>query len=67
MSKVQQYPDIADILAQKARGRRERASLSFAEKLAILDKLREEVAPIVRARQERALILEETCRSSESV
>jgi hypothetical protein len=56
---VRQYSDIADILEQKARGRRERASLSFAEKLAILDKLREEVAPIVQARQARALILED--------
>ena len=67
MSKVQQYPDIADILAQKARGRRARASLSFAEKLAILDKLRKEVAPIVRARQERTLTLEEARRSSEGL
>jgi hypothetical protein len=59
MSRVRQYPDIADILEQKARGRRERASLSFAEKLAILDKLREEIAPIVQARQARASILED--------
>jgi hypothetical protein len=59
MSRAQQYPDITDILAQKALGRRERASLSFAEMLAILDKLREEVAPIVQARQARALMLEE--------
>jgi hypothetical protein len=56
MSKSQQYPDIADILAKKARGRRERASLSFAEKLAILDKLRKDVAPIVRARQKRGRV-----------
>ena len=56
MSKARQYRDIADILAQKTLGRRERASLSFAEKLAILDKLREEVAPIVQARQARALM-----------
>ena len=59
MSRAQQYPDITEILAQKARGRRERASLSFAEKLAILDKLREDVAPIVRARQARARVDEE--------
>jgi len=56
MSRSQQYPDITDILAKKARGRRERASLSFAEKLAILDKLRKDVAPIVRARQTRNLV-----------
>jgi hypothetical protein len=54
MSGSREYPDITDILAQKARGRRERASLSFAEKLAILDKLRADLAPIVQARQARA-------------
>jgi len=54
MSTRDQYPDITDILAQKARRRRERASLSFAEKLVILEKLREDVAPIVQARQARA-------------
>jgi len=53
MSRRQQYPDITDILARKAQGRRERASLTFAEKLAILDKLKKDVAPIVRARRER--------------
>ena len=59
MSRSQHYPDITDILARKARGRRERASLSFAEKLAILDKLRNDVAPIVRARQARAPVAEQ--------
>jgi len=59
MSRSRQYPDITDILARKARGRRERASLSFAEKLAILDKLREDVAPIVQARKARARMAEE--------
>jgi hypothetical protein len=53
MSRRQQYPDITDILARKAQGRRERASLTFAEKLAILDKLKKDVEPIVRARRER--------------
>jgi hypothetical protein len=47
------YPDIADILAVKAAGRRERAALSFAEKLDILDALRERVRPIVEARESR--------------
>jgi hypothetical protein len=59
MSKSQQYPDVTDILIQKARGRRERASLSFAQKLAILDKLRKDAAPIVEARQARARVAEE--------
>lgn len=47
------YPDISDIIAQKARGRRERARLSFGEKLEILDKLRASIEPIVHARQAR--------------
>ena len=47
------YPDIADILARKARGQVERARLSFDSKLDILDKLRDDVAPIVQARRAR--------------
>jgi len=48
------YPDITDILARKARGRRARAALSFAEKLDALERLRENVAPIVEGRRLRA-------------
>jgi hypothetical protein len=48
-----QYPDISDILARKAAGRRQRAALSFAEKLDILDALRERVRPILQAREFR--------------
>jgi hypothetical protein len=48
-----QYPDISDILARKARGRKERAALTFAEKLDALDALKERVAPIVQARKVR--------------
>jgi hypothetical protein len=66
VSGSQQYPDIADVLAKKARGRRERASLSFAEKLAILDKLRNDLAPIVRARQARARVAEEDAHGASS-
>jgi hypothetical protein len=47
------YPDIAAILAQKERGRRERAALSFAEKLDALERLKENVAPIIAARKLR--------------
>jgi hypothetical protein len=50
---AKQYPDITEILARKAEGRRERASLSFAEKLDAVDALRDRLAPIVRARQAR--------------
>jgi hypothetical protein len=48
------YPDISDILARKAAGRRQRAALSFAEKLDVLDALRERVRPIIQARKFRS-------------
>jgi hypothetical protein len=63
MSTRHQYPDISDILAKKARGRQERAQLSFGEKLEILDKLREQVAPIVRTRQVRRALEENAKRA----
>ena len=47
------YPDISDILARKAAGRRKLAALSFAEKLDILDALRERTEPLRRAREAR--------------
>ncbi|NOT42954.1 MAG: hypothetical protein HOP13_20945 [Alphaproteobacteria bacterium] len=47
------YPDTTEILARKAEGRRERASLSFAEKLDAVDALKERLAPIVKARELR--------------
>jgi hypothetical protein len=54
MSKsAEDYPDNSGIIARKAEGRRERAALSFAEKLDALDALRDRVAPIVRAREAR--------------
>jgi hypothetical protein len=56
MDAESRYPDLSEILARKASGRRQRASLSFAEKLDILDALRARVAPIVRAREIRKAI-----------
>lgn len=47
------YPDISDILARKATGRKQLAALSFGEKLDILDSMRERVAPIRRSREIR--------------
>ena len=38
------YLDLTDLFARKAKGRGARAALSFAEKLAILDMLRDEAA-----------------------
>jgi hypothetical protein len=47
------YPDISDILARKAEGRKKLAALSFGEKLEILEKLRAQVEPIRKARDAR--------------
>jgi hypothetical protein len=47
------YPDISDVLARKAEGRRAIASLPFTEKLRILEALRERVEPIRRSRELR--------------
>ncbi len=47
------YPDNSAIFAQKAEGRRQRAALTFVQKLAVLDEMRARVAPIVRARKRR--------------
>jgi hypothetical protein len=48
-----EYPDNAQIVARKVEGRRRRAAITFAEKLAALDALRARVEPIVRARESR--------------
>lgn len=48
-----QYPDISDILQRKAEARKEKAALSFGEKIARLEALRERLAPFNRAREER--------------
>ncbi|MGD0192965.1 MAG: hypothetical protein ABSD74_19680 [Rhizomicrobium sp.] len=48
-----QYPDNSEILARKTAGRRELARKTFAEKLRILEELRDRVAPIAQARKAR--------------
>ena len=48
------FPDIADILARKERGRAELAKLSFEEKLEILDRLRENETALGRVMRESA-------------
>jgi hypothetical protein len=53
MANERSYQDTADIVARKAKGRRQQARLSFAEKLAILDKLREAAAAFAQARTAR--------------
>jgi hypothetical protein len=47
------YPDITDILARKAEGRREISRRSFGEKIAMMEELRERLAPLKKAREER--------------
>jgi len=47
------YPDISDILQRKAEGRREIARRTFGEKIAMMEALRERVAPFKRAREQR--------------
>ena len=47
---------LKEILERKAAGRRERAKLTFVEKLEILDKMRERVRPIVEARKRRQIL-----------
>ena len=53
MRSTSTYPDISDILARKAEGRRELASRSFAEKVGMLEVMRESVEPTRKAREAR--------------
>jgi hypothetical protein len=47
------YPDISDILARKAAARVERARLPYGEKLDLVERMRERIAPLKRAREAR--------------
>ena len=47
------YPDVSDILARKAEGRREIASRSFGEKIEMLEAMRARLTPIHKAREAR--------------
>jgi hypothetical protein len=47
------FPDISDILARKAEGRREIARRTLGEKIAMMEALRERVEPMKRAREAR--------------
>jgi len=47
------YPDISDILEEKAEIRRHRAKRSFGEKIAAMEALRERLAPFKEARERR--------------
>jgi hypothetical protein len=45
------FPDISDILARKAEGRRKNARRTLGEKIAMMEALRERVEPLRRARE----------------
>ena len=47
------YPDISDILKAKAERRRDNSRRSFGEKIAMMDALRQELAPFKRLREQR--------------
>jgi hypothetical protein len=47
------YPDVSDILARKAEGRRDISRRSFGEKIAVVEALRERLAPFKMARERR--------------
>ncbi len=46
-------PDISDILQRKAEGRRDIARRTFGEKIAMMEALRERLAPFKRLREQR--------------
>ena len=47
------YPDISDILKAKADRRRDISRRSFGEKIAMMEALRERLAPFKRLREQR--------------
>jgi hypothetical protein len=53
MDAPRRFPDVSDILARKAEGRREIARRSFGEKINMIETMRERLAPLKRAREMR--------------
>ncbi len=49
------YPDISDILALKREGRREISQRSFGTKIAMVEAMRERLAPLKRLRESRKI------------
>jgi hypothetical protein len=52
MSDSQKYPDISDLIARKAKGRINIKQLSFGEKIELIERLRERVAPFKALREQ---------------
>ncbi len=62
---ARRYPDVGDILARKAEGRREIARRTFGEKIAMVEQMRERLEPFKRAREQRKQHQSSLCRSPE--
>ena len=45
------YPDISDILKRKAEGRKDFAARTFGQKIAMVEAMRERLAPLKRMRE----------------
>ena len=45
------YPDISDILQRKAEGRKEIAARTFGQKIAMVEAMRQRLAPLKRLRE----------------
>ena len=54
------YPDISDVLLQKAELRRQRSTRSFEEKIAAMEALRERLEPFKKARERRKAMAKST-------
>jgi hypothetical protein len=48
----QRFPDISDLIERKEEGRREAARRSFAEKIAMVEALRDRVRPLKEMREQ---------------
>ena len=48
------FPDISDILQRKAEGRKDIAARTFGQKIAMVEVMRERLAPLRRLREKEA-------------
>ncbi|HTW68836.1 MAG TPA: hypothetical protein VME47_03015 [Acetobacteraceae bacterium] len=53
MSDTQKYPDISDLIARKQKGRAEIKRLSFGEKIELIERMKEGLAPFKALREAR--------------
>jgi len=53
MKMPQDYPDISDILERKAEGRRDIARRTFGQKIAMVEAMRERMAPFTKLKEKR--------------